>query len=265
VGRSARASTWDLAVESVEEALDAGLAPPLERLGRLGQLGTLPSLIGALERGDPGLAELVDAYARERHSLGFGPRDVVGELLAVGRVLGRSGVDDARCGLERCILAYVDRTTDELADRARRDPLTGLLNHRAFHATLAVEAARARRYRGRMALVLIDLDHFKATNDTWGHREGDRRLRAFAAALAGTVRSTDFAGRVGGDEFAVLLVESEPASLAAFLHRLSESVAGEQAFTSGAAFFPGEAASTERLLELADRRLYEGKVARPAA
>ena len=155
-----RLPAWDLAVECVDEALAAGLVPSLEQLGRLGQLGSLPSFIAALDEGDDA-GELAADFARERESLGLAPAEVTAELLTVARVLERHGEAEARATVDRCILAYVDRVTAELADSARRDPLTGLLNHRAFHARLASEAARARRYRGRLVLVLFDLDNFK--------------------------------------------------------------------------------------------------------
>ena len=170
-----RLPAWDLAVECVDEALAAGVVPSLEQLGRLGQLGSLPSFIAALDEGDDA-RELAADFARERESLGLAPAEVTAELLTVARVLERHGEANARAVVDRCILAYVDRVTAELADCARRDPLTGLLNHGAFHTRLIAEASRARRYRGRLALVLFDLDHFKETNDRLGHQEGDRLL-----------------------------------------------------------------------------------------
>lgn len=258
-----RESAWDLAVECVEEELAGGAVPSLERLGRLGQLGSLPSFIAALgDDEDP--AELATDFARERESLGFAPTEIAAELLTLGSVLERHGEADARAIVERCLLAYVDHVTGELAERARRDPLTGLLNHRAFHAQLAAEAARARRYRGRIALVAFDLDRFKETNDREGHQEGDRLLRAFAAALQGTVRTTDFAGRTGGDEFAALLLEADPDDVGVFLDRLRESVPDGVVFSAGAAFLSDGASTPEQLVAAADRRLYADKAVRAA-
>ncbi|HEX2044797.1 MAG TPA: GGDEF domain-containing protein [Gaiellaceae bacterium] len=258
-----RQSAWDLAVESVDETLARGAAPSLERLGRLGQLGSLPSFIAALSH-EEDLEELVEDYARERESLGLAPAEITAELLTVGRVLGRHGEDEARTALESCLVAYVERVTGELAERARRDPLTGVLNHRAFHAELQAEAVRARRYRGRVALVLFDLDRFKETNDREGHQEGDRLLRAFATALAGTLRETDVAGRTGGDEFAALLLEAGPGTVESFLARLHERLPDGLAVSSGAAYLPAECSAAEQLLETADRRLYADKSARAA-
>jgi diguanylate cyclase (GGDEF)-like protein len=263
VPRVVRQSAWDLAVECVDEAIACGLTPSLERLGRLGQLGSLPSFIASLSQ-EEDLATLADDYAHERESLGLGPGEIAAELLVLGGVLGRHGEEEARRDLERCIVAYVERVTGELAERARRDPLTGLLNHRAFHAQLQAEAARARRHRGRIALVSFDLDRFKETNDREGHQEGDRLLRAFATALAGTVRETDFAARTGGDEFAALLVEAGPGTVEGFLARLRERLPEDFAVSTGAAYLPEECSAAEQLLEAADRRLYADKTAKAA-
>jgi diguanylate cyclase (GGDEF)-like protein len=258
-----RASPWEIAIESVEEALRSGSVPSLERLGRLGQLGSLPSLVEAV-RGNRDAALVAVAHARERESVGFSAREVAAELLAVGRVFERRGERAARDRLDACVVLYFERVTDELADRARRDPLTGLLNHQAFHAAVAAEAARARRYRGRVALVLFDLDNFKETNDTEGHQEGDRQLRALAAVLADTVRENDAVGRLGGDEFAALLLQAETGSVDAFAERVATKLPTKISVSSGAAFLSEVSGSHEQLFEIADRRLYASKVARAA-
>jgi diguanylate cyclase (GGDEF)-like protein len=250
-------------VESIERALEEGVAPSLTHLGRLGQLGSLPSFIAALG-GDDDPTALAEDFARERESLGLAPSEVAGELLVLGRILDSHGETEAREALDRCLVAYVARVTGELADRARRDPLTGLLNHEAFHARLTAEVARARRYRGRLALVLLDLDSFKETNDSAGHQEGDRLLRAFAAALAATARETDAIGRLGGDEFGALLLEVEAGTVAAFLARLRMRLPDGPAASAGAAFLPEDGSTPEQLLSLADRRLYADKSARAA-
>ncbi|MEX0817270.1 MAG: GGDEF domain-containing protein [Gaiellales bacterium] len=255
-------SAWDLAVESVDEALREGAAPSLARLGRLGQLGTLPSFLAALGDDDP--KKLVEELARDRESLGLAPREVAAELVILGRVLERHGESAARRALDDCLLDYFGHVTAELAERARRDPLTGLLSHRAFHARLADEAARARRYRGRLALVAFDLDRFKELNDREGHAEGDRHLRAFAAALATTLRETDTAGRLGGDEFAALLLEADGETVQAFLERLADRIAGEIVVSAGIACLPGDGIAPEQLLAAADGRLYAEKALRAA-
>jgi len=258
-----RASAWDLAVEGIEETLARGESPSLARLGRLGQLGSMPSLIAALESGEEA-NELAEAFARERHSLGLAPPEVLAELLAVGRVLDRHGEAEARHALDACVRAYFERVTDELADRASRDPLSGLLHHRAFHETVRREAARARRYRGGLALVALDLDDFKRVNDTSGHAEGDRLLRAFSRALGRTARESDTVGRLGGDEFAALLLNADEAAVGAFFARLRERVPAGICFSAGSASLNEGPADAEALFALADRRLYESKAARAA-
>jgi diguanylate cyclase (GGDEF)-like protein len=258
-----RGLPWDVAIESVEEALRSGAAPSLDGLGRLGQLGSLPSLVEAL-RGGGDAALVAIAHGREREGAGFSSREVAGELLALGRVLERRGEQAARATLDRCLILYFEHVTDDLADRARRDPLTGLLNHQAFHAAVAAEASRARRYRGRIALVLFDLDNFKETNDTEGHQEGDRLLRAFAAALADTARETDAVGRLGGDEFAALLLQADTTSVDAFTTRMLSRLSAKISASFGAAYLSEITGPHEQLFELADRRLYASKMARAA-
>jgi diguanylate cyclase (GGDEF)-like protein len=262
VVRRARAA-WDVAAEAVEEALRTGAAPSLAKLGRLGQVGSLAALAEALED-DEALAGTAISHAREREGLGFGAGEVLAELLALGRVLERHGRTRDREAIDWCILLLFERVTAELGDRARRDPLTGVLNHQAFHATVRAELARARRYRGRLALVLFDLDRFKETNDRDGHAEGDRVLRAFAAALAETVRENDAVGRLGGDEFGVLLLQAEPWAVDAFLARLDARLPEHASASAGAAYAAEVKGPAEQLFELADRRLYADKVVRAA-
>jgi diguanylate cyclase (GGDEF)-like protein len=121
----------------------------------------------------------------------------------------------AMMALRRAIAPFVARQADlqvrygiALAD-ALRDPLTGLGNHRAFHEELDRQAAAALRYEIPLALVLIDLDEFKAVNDNHGHAGGDRVLRGFGQLLGISLRRADRAFRVGGDEFAILLPHTD--------------------------------------------------------
>lgn len=252
-----------MAGECVEETLRSGAAASLERLGRLGQLASLPLVVEAA-RGGGDASIPVLAHARERAALGLSTGEIAAELLTLGRMLDRRGEADARETLDRALLVLFESVTDDLAERARRDPLTGLLNHQAFHAAVAEETERARRYRGRVALVALDLDGFKRTNDTEGHQEGDRLLRAFAAALARTIRTSDRAGRLGGDEFAALLLQADTRAVHAFLGRLTRRLPRGVTTSAGAAFLNEVAGPPDQLFELADRRLYADKAARAA-
>ena len=123
-------------------------------------------------------------------------------------------------------VAFFDRATQALAEQARTDPLTGLLNHQAFWGDAASELERAARYRHELTLVYLDVDDFKGINDRHGHPAGDRVLRAVAAVLLDEARASDLVGRTGGDEFAACLVESEPDAGARFIARLRGRVAG---------------------------------------
>lgn len=98
------------------------------------------------------------------------------------------------------------RLTEELARQALLDPLTGLPNRRAFNREFEKAVARAKRHERLLALVMIDLDHFKEVNDTYGHEAGDLVLEVISKRLQGALRCTDFLARMGGDEF-ILLIE----------------------------------------------------------
>jgi diguanylate cyclase (GGDEF)-like protein len=100
--------------------------------------------------------------------------------------------------------------TEDLRARATRDGLTGLLNRTEFLSRADRELRRLRQTGTRAQLILADLDHFKQINDDHGHQAGDRALRAFAAACAGSVRTDDLVGRFGGEEFVVLLSGASP-------------------------------------------------------
>ncbi len=259
-----RPPAWELAAETVAEACRFGGVPSLERLGDLGQLGGLSALIDALGN-DETLAGAAIVHAREREGLGLASGEIVAELLALGRVLARHELHAEREAVDWCLLLFFERVTSELGEQARRDPLTNVLNHAAFHALTSTEIARARRYRGRLALVLFDLDRFKELNDTEGHGEGDRLLRAFAAVLSDSIRDSDTVGRLGGDEFGVLLLQAEPWATKAFLERIGARLPAGVSASAGVAYLAEVQGAPAELFALADRRLYDDKSARRAA
>jgi diguanylate cyclase (GGDEF)-like protein len=97
------------------------------------------------------------------------------------------------------------RLRSALAELARTDPLTGLANRRGFDEAIEREHSRQRRGGPAMALLLVDVDHFKAVNDSWGHQAGDDVLQALGRLMAARFRAMDVVGRIGGEEFAVLI------------------------------------------------------------
>jgi diguanylate cyclase (GGDEF)-like protein len=151
---------------------------------------------------------------------------------------------------------------------ARRDELTGVGNYRGLHERLAEEIGRHRRHSREFALVLLDLDGFKAVNERFGHLEGDRLLAEIGAALSEEVRAEDSVFRQGGDEFAVIVPEAnaeEAEEVAARLRtRVRRRGFGSDATrpvsaATGFAMFPADGDSGEALLGFADGDLLSAK------
>jgi diguanylate cyclase (GGDEF)-like protein len=160
--------------------------------------------------------------------------------------------------------AYRFREARQLADL---DGLTNLHNRRYFHETLAREVARAQRYDRRLALVVLDIDDFKAINDRVGHLAGDTLLAEVGERVQSVVRGADVACRVGGDEFAVILPESTRADAEQLYRRLQLAVASKPAgavdrlhLSAGIAEL-GPADDSVSFFERADEALYRAKEA----
>ena len=154
------------------------------------------------------------------------------------------------------------REARQLADL---DALTGLHNRRFFHETLAREVARAQRYERQLALIVFDLDDFKAINDRIGHLAGDAVIAEAAERVRDVVRSADIACRVGGDEFAVILPESTLADADQLYRRLQATLsarpigqAGRLSFSAGVAELKPDDDTTV-FFERADEALYSAK------
>jgi diguanylate cyclase (GGDEF)-like protein len=147
------------------------------------------------------------------------------------------------------------------------DALTGLHNRRYFHETLRRECARAHRYERRLALLLLDVDDFKAINDRLGHLAGDAVLAAVASRLQGAVRQADVACRVGGDELAVILPEAGEQDAEQLYRRIRFAVGSGSAgpaervrLSAGIAALRHEDDAVS-LFERADEALYRAKQA----
>lgn len=160
----------------------------------------------------------------------------------------------------------------ELARLSTTDPLTGLFNRRYFDETLATEANRARRSRGSLSMLMIDVDHFKQYNDALGHPAGDACLRKLAEVLRRNAqRGGEFAARIGGEEFAVVASNLGPAEAAALAERIRRELADLKIPHPASAFGhvtvsigvsslgSGSAQAHERLVSEADAALYRAK------
>ena len=150
---------------------------------------------------------------------------------------------------------------------ARTDALTGLCSRRAFGELLEHDLALARRNHSALTIAYLDLDNFKALNDTYGHAEGDRALRAMGRVLRERIcRQTDTVARLGGDEFALLLPDTDQRSAKKLVTELRQNLRKEFASSSwrlgcsvGVVTFQAAPASLEEALGVADALMYEAK------
>src|SRR5262245_6633467 len=156
------------------------------------------------------------------------------------------------------------RWTEEQASEARIDSLTGLANRRAIEESLAAEIARAERFTHALAVVLLDLDRFKEINDSFGHPAGDAMLREVSRLLLSLARQGDTVGRWGGEEFVVVLPETDLVGARRFAERLRRTIEshalGEMKTSTscgGATMLRSD--SVEELLGAADKALYQAK------
>src|SRR3954471_19679587 len=150
--------------------------------------------------------------------------------------------------------------------RAHTDALTGLPNRRAVNDTLKRMVAQAHRFDRPLAAICIDLDHFKQVNDRHGHEKGDEVLATVSAVMMNTVRASDFAGRLGGEEFLVLAPDTHPGGALVLAEKLRQAIsrveipgAGHVTASLGVASVPDDAVDPDTLLRRADRALYAAK------
>jgi diguanylate cyclase (GGDEF)-like protein len=244
---------------------------------------------------------LKDAEGNETVAAAFGPKDMlpaVGEtpqtpsadeprhieqvtLEARGEKIGnlwllRAADDDEGPDLVHAVGAQlataIDNTRryEEVLKLAERDPLTGLLNHRAIHQRLAIEGRRSQQQGGRLSVVMIDLDDFKLLNDTYGHPAGDRVLSQVSDTIRSVLRQSDLAGRVGGDEMMLVLPDTDRAGAVQLAERLREELRASPfvadkgreiplRLSLGIATYPADADTLTGLVTVADASLYASK------
>jgi two-component system, cell cycle response regulator len=200
-------------------------------------------------------SENVDIQAMEAGALDY---------LVKGEITPRSLERSLRYALK------LGETLEALRRLATRDELTGLANRREYDRMLAEEEDRARRFSQPLCLVIIDIDHFKLVNDTHGHVAGDAVLKEAALRISGAIRSVDRAARIGGEEFSLILVQTDAAAAMEVASRAIAAVArspisagnGLQlavTASAGMAELPSDAANAAELFAAADRALYAAK------
>ncbi len=209
--------------------------------------------------------------------LGFG-RAIAMAVTVAGSRWGTLAVDFGDAPIATGALERLERLTrltamaianaealNTLARQAATDSITGLANHRSFHQALHVEIARARRYERDLSVVLLDVDHFKRINDTFGHPEGDRVLAEIGRRLQAQAREGDLVARIGGEEFAFLMPETSGQAALAAAERIRRAIAEEpfepvgDVTISAGICGADHGHDAETLMRFADRALYWAK------
>jgi diguanylate cyclase (GGDEF)-like protein len=200
-------------------------------------------------------------------------------LAAIGRTIGLFhilGSDEDSRGLAQSVADRVGLSLSNLMLRSDlrqlsiHDPLTGLFNRRYMEETLEIETHRAERKGTAIGVIMLDIDHFKAFNDGFGHAAGDELLRAIAGLMQSRLRAGDIACRYGGEEFVLILPEAGTEAAAARAEDLrqrvkslevksGETTLGPVTISAGVAVFPKDAAGRDALLAAADACLYRAK------
>lgn len=154
----------------------------------------------------------------------------------------------------------------KLEEQAYTDSLTGLYNHRFFHDSLSSEVNRVLRYHHPLSLIVTDIDDFKRINDSFGHKKGDTALKVLAEKIQESIRKTDIACRIGGEEFGIILPETTVYEAFAVAERLrldvgAQSIEGVGRITIslGVATFPDHANDKDTFIESADTAMYQAK------
>ncbi len=237
-----------------------------------------------IEHAEPLLVEDVEAdarFQRRNHERYYTRSFISAPLLHMGRAQGVINVNNKR---SRAPFAPADLSLLEalavhasaalanahryeaLLDRAQRDSLTGLANHGHFWTTLELEFERATRHGRPLSLVMLDIDHFKAFNDRFGHIAGDEALVGVARSIASYSRAHDVVARYGGEEFAAVLPETDLEGALMYAEKMRGAVESTRlpaplTVSAGVAATGGTVCIPQDLVSLADGRLYLAKQA----
>ncbi|HSL77949.1 MAG TPA: diguanylate cyclase, partial [Candidatus Limnocylindrales bacterium] len=280
-------SYWDRPSGRVE-SLGYFPALRLDQMEPFFEVAGFPETMRVLERGvtviidadDPGADEAEVALLRRDgiRMLVMLPLVAKGQAIGLVELFSRAYVswdaqqlEVARTMANEAAMALENaRLYEEARKRADRDPLTGFFNHRYLHERMGEEVVRAQRNKRPLSVMMLDLDDFKLVNDTFGHLFGDRVLTWAAELIRATLRASDVPARYGGDEFAVILPETDADEAAHAAHRILDAFrdqpfVGEQrgpvpiAASIGTATFPAAGRTATELIAAADRALYQVK------
>jgi diguanylate cyclase (GGDEF)-like protein/PAS domain S-box-containing protein len=252
-----------------------------------------PDACWCLRRGQPHWSEHPGSGVSCQHLAGSSTTECLCvPMVAQGNTIGilhlefedaelrhNSGTDGVRDSHERLAISVASQIALSLAslqlretlrEQSIRDPLTRLFNRRYLEESLERELQLASRKKQSLAVLFLDLDHFKRFNDTFGHDAGDMVLRSLADLLRSFFRSTDLCCRYGGEEFAIILPESSSQDAVIRADALRSEVKnlrlqykkqtlGPLTLSAGVAAFPEHASSSEELLKIADQCLYQSK------
>ena len=228
-------------------------------------------LIHAVAKYDAGVVDNPVSEVMTRSVITCGPED---EIVSVLRLMNSNAIRHMPVldhGKLAGMVSIRELTTayELLQVVANTDPLTELSNRRPFLKTLATEFDRARRYRHPLSVAMIDIDHFKQVNDTYGHDAGDEVLRSVSEMLISEFRNIDFVGRLGGEEFAAVFPETDLAGAKIACDRLLSviraaeiQVAGTEitiTVSIGLAGATSDTADGPAILKRADELLYDAK------
>jgi diguanylate cyclase (GGDEF)-like protein len=287
-------------VVAARRPVDVALAPANRLTAIIALLGLAVAAIGAalawflagsVTRPLRTLCRSVDLIGRDPNAAGIrrqhGSRDILQLSAALRSLLRRLGIaeKDAReaTATIRDVQAQADKQAREAEEKTRRlgsdlhtlqiladtDPLTGLLNRRAFLPFAEDAMNYYKRYRRNLGVLMFDIDHFKRINDTFGHAAGDEVIRAVSRIIAGQIRTTDKVARFGGEEFVVLLRETDAQGAENLANRIREAIGAtvvtqglaeiELTISVGAAIVCEQDRDIEDVIERADKALYAAK------
>jgi diguanylate cyclase (GGDEF)-like protein len=166
------------------------------------------------------------------------------------------------------LLLWKAKTEEKLHYAATHDPLTSVINRRAFLESGDKQLKLAKRHKRDLSILYIDFDGFKEVNDKYGHDTGDRLLINICKRIEGVIRASDIFARVGGDEFVILLPETDYKNAKKLVERIHESLDTpfildgkeiKMVMSIGISTFPEDSESINRLVKIADERMYKNK------